>query len=141
MQRPRLASKLWRTLTLKAPTLPAADIVSPRPPTWLTAGQRAWDIGPKVISSVTSVTRPWTALGLVLALFSGLMSSAAGGDDKARGLEDKPRGGEVESRGSTNKSGDFEEKARASIEVEGNKRVDIATVRSYFHASSDGRFD
>jgi outer membrane protein insertion porin family len=71
---------------------------------------------------VTSVTRPWTTLGLVLGLMSGAMSSAlaAGGDDKAN---------------------DFEEKARATIGVEGNKRVDVATVRSYFHSSPEGRFD
>jgi len=73
-----------------------------------------------VISSVKSVVRPWTALGLVLGLLSGLSSSAAAGEEKTR---------------------DFEEKARASIAVEGNKRVDIATVGSYFHASPDGRFD
>ena len=71
-----------------------------------------------VISSVTSVARSWTALGLVLALL--LMSSAVAGEEK---------------------TGDVEEKARASITVEGNKRVDVATVRSYFHASPDGRFD
>jgi outer membrane protein insertion porin family len=47
-----------------------------------------------------------------------------------------------------NKSSDYEEKARAvdvkardGIDVEGNKRVDAATVRSYFHASPDGRLD
>src|ERR1700751_1399360 len=39
------------------------------------------------------------------------------------------------------KSSDYEEKGRALVDVEGNKRVDVATVRSYFHASSDGRFD
>jgi outer membrane protein insertion porin family len=61
-----------------------------------------------------------TVLGLVLVLASGLVSSAAAGDRKAS---------------------DFEEKARALIAVDGNKRVDVATVRSYFHASSDGRFD
>lgn len=31
--------------------------------------------------------------------------------------------------------------AHESIEVEGNRRVDAATVRSYFHAAADGRFD
>jgi outer membrane protein insertion porin family len=61
-----------------------------------------------------------TALGLVLALTPGLVSSAKAGDQKAS---------------------DFEEKARATIAVDGNKRVDVATVRSYFHASPDGRFD
>ena len=69
---------------------------------------------------MTSVTRLLTALGLVLALTPGLVSSAKAGDQKAS---------------------DFEEKARATIAVDGNKRVDVATVRSYFHASPDGRFD
>ena len=32
-------------------------------------------------------------------------------------------------------------KARDVIEVEGNRRVDAATVRSYFHAAPDGHFD
>jgi outer membrane protein insertion porin family len=31
--------------------------------------------------------------------------------------------------------------ARETITVEGNRRIDADTVRSYFHASSDGRFD
>ena len=31
--------------------------------------------------------------------------------------------------------------ARETITVEGNRRVDADTVRSYFHAASDGRFD
>src|SRR5580704_15076490 len=120
MAGPCLASKLWRPLTLKATSLPAADIVSPRPPTSIEAGQWARDIEPSMISSVISrsVTRSWTALGLVLALL--LMSSAVAGEEK---------------------TGDVDEKARASITVEGNKRVDVATVRSYFHASPDGRFD
>lgn len=45
------------------------------------------------------------------------------------------------SRAEDTKPSDFEEKARALVTVEGNKRVDVATVRSYFHASPDGRFD
>jgi outer membrane protein insertion porin family len=68
--------------------------------------------------------RPWTALGLVfgltISMALGVASSRAAGDSK---------------------SSDFEEKARAEVTVEGNKRVDVATVRSYFHPSSDGRFD
>src|SRR6201999_2207880 len=28
-----------------------------------------------------------------------------------------------------------------TITVEGNRRIDAETVRSYFHASSDGRYD
>ena len=31
--------------------------------------------------------------------------------------------------------------ARAKIDVEGNRRIDAETVRSYFHAAPDGRFD
>jgi outer membrane protein insertion porin family len=31
--------------------------------------------------------------------------------------------------------------ARASIDVQGNRRIDAETVRSYFHAAPDGRFD
>ena len=31
--------------------------------------------------------------------------------------------------------------AHPAITVEGNRRIDAATVRSYFHASADGRFD
>lgn len=58
-------------------------------------------------------------MGLILGLMSGVMSSAS----------------------AAAATGDFEEKARAEITVEGNKRVDAATVRSYFHASPDGRFD
>jgi outer membrane protein insertion porin family len=73
---------------------------------------------------VTSVTRSWAALGLVLgfamSVTLGVASSRAAGDKK---------------------STDFEEKARAQVTVEGNKRVDAATVRSYFHPAPDGRFD
>ncbi|HET7885254.1 MAG TPA: outer membrane protein assembly factor BamA [Bradyrhizobium sp.] len=60
------------------------------------------------------------ALGLAAGLWSGATISAIAGDEK---------------------SGDYEERGRASVDVEGNKRVDVATVRSYFHASPDGRFD
>ena len=49
--------------------------------------------------------------------------------------------GAAYSRAEEAKTSDFEEKARALVTVEGNKRVDVATVRSYFHASPDGRFD
>ena len=49
--------------------------------------------------------------------------------------------GAASSRAEDTKTSDFEDKARALVTVEGNKRVDVATVRSYFHASADGRFD
>ena len=31
--------------------------------------------------------------------------------------------------------------ARETIDVQGNRRIDAETVRSYFHAAPDGRFD
>ncbi len=36
---------------------------------------------------------------------------------------------------------DIEAKARELVTVQGNRRIDIATVRSYFHPTSDGLFD
>jgi outer membrane protein insertion porin family len=36
---------------------------------------------------------------------------------------------------------DVEARARETITVQGNLRIDAETVRSYFHANSDGRFD
>jgi outer membrane protein insertion porin family len=64
---------------------------------------------------------PLKALGLGFGLALTLLSSAQAiaGDD-AR---------------------DADVNTREAIEVEGNKRVDVATVRSYFKANADGRFD
>jgi outer membrane protein insertion porin family len=36
---------------------------------------------------------------------------------------------------------DIEAKARELVTVQGNRRIDVATVRSYFHPTADGRFD
>src|ERR1700722_463519 len=36
---------------------------------------------------------------------------------------------------------DIEVHARDAITVQGNRRIDAETVRSYFHTTSDGRFD
>jgi outer membrane protein insertion porin family len=36
---------------------------------------------------------------------------------------------------------DVEAKARELVTVQGNRRIDVATVRSYFHPTADGRFD
>jgi outer membrane protein insertion porin family len=36
---------------------------------------------------------------------------------------------------------DINAQARGAITVQGNRRIDADTVRSYFHAASDGRFD
>jgi len=57
---------------------------------------------------------------VVLALCSALAAEAADVEAKAR---------------------DGDAKARAGITVQGNLRIDADTVRSYFHANSDGRFD
>ena len=97
-----------------------------------------------MISIVTSGVRSWTAQGFVwgfglafaLALAISVTSGAAFSQEKSSQEKSSQ-----EKSSQENKSSDFEEKARASIEVEGNKRVDIATVRSYFHASPDGHFD
>ena len=64
---------------------------------------------------------------MTATLVAGLNLAPAADDGKPPALE--------------NKSSDYEEKARALVDVEGNKRVDVATVRSYFHASPDGRLD
>jgi len=57
---------------------------------------------------------------VVLALCSALAAEAADVEAKAR---------------------DGDAKARAGITVQGNLRIDADTVRSYFHPTSDGRFD
>jgi outer membrane protein insertion porin family len=36
---------------------------------------------------------------------------------------------------------DIEAKAREAVTVQGNRRIDVATVRSYFHPTADGHFD
>jgi outer membrane protein insertion porin family len=36
---------------------------------------------------------------------------------------------------------DVEVKAREAVTVQGNRRIDVATVRSYFHPTAEGRFD
>jgi len=55
---------------------------------------------------------------------------------RAQGIASEPTAGRVDA-----KSRDGDAKTRAAIEVEGNRRVDAETVRSYFHAAADGRFD
>ena len=54
----------------------------------------------------------------------------------AQGIPSETVAGRVDA-----KTRDGEIKARAGIQVEGNRRVDAETVRSYFHATADGRFD
>ena len=66
------------------------------------------------------------ALSLAAGLWSGAGAPAA--------AEDTPVA-------SASKTTDYEERGRALVDVQGNKRVDATTVRSYFHASPDGRLD
>jgi outer membrane protein insertion porin family len=46
-----------------------------------------------------------------------------------------------ETRGADAKARDGDAKTRDAVAVEGNRRIDTDTVRSYFHAAPDGRFD
>jgi outer membrane protein insertion porin family len=78
--------------------------------------------------------KPLNALGLVLSLALSLLSTQAFGDDKAGEADVKARDGDV-------KTHDADEKARETVSVEGNKRVDVATVRSYFKANAEGNLD
>jgi outer membrane protein insertion porin family len=48
---------------------------------------------------------------------------------------------DVKTRDADVKTRDADVKTRDGIDVEGNRRVDVATVRSYFHTAPDGRFD
>ncbi len=59
--------------------------------------------------------RPTAAAALLLAALALISAHAAAAETSAR--------------------------AREVIEVEGNRRIDVETVRSYFHAASDGRYD
>jgi len=59
--------------------------------------------------------RPTAAAALLLAALAAISADAAAAETSAR--------------------------AREAIEVEGNRRIDAETVRSYFHAAPDGRYD
>jgi outer membrane protein insertion porin family len=72
--------------------------------------------------------------GLAVSVALGAASSQAAGDDQAHGSDSKAHGSDDRPRASDNKADD-------TIVVEGNKRVEAATVRSYFKASANGRFD
>jgi outer membrane protein insertion porin family len=72
-----------------------------------------------------------------LALFSAQASAAETAreaDAKSRDVDAKRR--DVDARGH-----DADARGRDAITVEGNRRIDVETVRSYFHAAADGRFD
>jgi outer membrane protein insertion porin family len=70
--------------------------------------------------------RPWQwcaiAGALFLAALAGISAPVIAGDDAMQ-------------------THDLDAKTRESIAVEGNRRIDAETVRSFFHAAPDGRFD
>jgi outer membrane protein insertion porin family len=68
-------------------------------------------------------------LGLI-AVTTAATDAAA----QARDVDVKTRDGDAKPR-------DVDAKPRDGITVEGNRRIDAETVRSYFHATPDGRFD
>jgi outer membrane protein insertion porin family len=72
-----------------------------------------------------------------LTLFSA-QAIAAEMPAQARQLDAKTRDGDAKTRDG---DGDGDVKARDAIEIEGNRRIDAETVRSYFHAAADGHFD
>jgi outer membrane protein insertion porin family len=100
------------------------DIVSPRAGNSIAAGQTAGRRD--VIKQCRTAGRRcgrWIAMGALLVAAAGPISSpvhAAEAGAQAR---------------------DADAKARDAIDVQGNRRVDAETVRSYFHAAPDGRFD
>lgn len=78
----------------------------------------------------------WSRAAAALG-FAALLLSAApvlADDVQARDRDEKAGAVDVKAR-------DADVKARAAIDVEGNKRVEAATVRSYFNANPDGRID
>jgi outer membrane protein insertion porin family len=68
-----------------------------------------------------------------LMLFSA-PSLAAEAAAQSQDVDAKAREGDAKTR-------DDDTKTRDGITVQGNRRIDAETVRSYFHATSDGRFD
>jgi len=65
-----------------------------------------------------------------LALFSAQASAA----ETTREADAKRRDADAKGR-------DADARGRDAITVEGNRRIDVETVRSYFHAAADGHFD
>src|ERR1700733_11842419 len=65
------------------------------------------------------------ALGVAPAVAAEAAAQEA--DAKARDIDAKAR--------------DVDAKAREAITIQGNRRIDADTVRSYFHPTTDGRFD
>jgi outer membrane protein insertion porin family len=100
------------------------DILSPRAGNSIAAGQMT-DRREVIRQGRTAGRRcgRWIATGALLLAMAGLISApalAAEAGTQAR---------------------DADAKARDAIDVQGNRRIDAETVRSYFHAGPDGRLD
>jgi outer membrane protein insertion porin family len=100
------------------------DILSPRAGNSIAAGQMT-DRRDVIRQGRTAGRRcgRWIAAGVLLVAMAGLISApalAAEAGTQAR---------------------DADAKARDAIDVQGNRRIDAETVRSYFHAAPDGRLD
>jgi len=100
------------------------DILSPRAGNSIAAGQMT-DRRDVIRQGRTAGRRcgRWIATGALLLAMAGLISApalAAEAGTQAR---------------------DADAKARDAIDVQGNRRIDAETVRSYFHAGPDGRLD
>jgi len=72
----------------------------------------------------------WQIAGALLAAALGLIAVPAIADEASAPIGDIAA-----------KARDVDAKARDTIDVQGNRRIDVDTVRSYFHAAPDGRFD
>src|ERR1700720_2371132 len=73
--------------------------------------------------------QPVAAAALLMAALGPISAPAIAADS------------EVQARQTDAKTRDVDAKTRDVIDVQGNRRIDAETVRSYFHATSDGRFD
>ena len=94
------------------------DIVSPRPRTSITQGQVGYRQG--VMSPLSRQCRRLSVTGALWVALA-LCSAPAFAAEAA--------------------APDVEAKAREAVTIQGNRRIDTDTVRSYFHPASDGRFD
>src|SRR6202158_3996646 len=103
--------------TLKPATDLVPDILLPRPANWIAAGQMAdrRDVIRDCRTPSRRCRRSRAAVTLLVAAL-GLFSAPALATEAGA-------------------------QARDAITVQGNRRIDTETVRSYFHAAPDGRFD
>jgi outer membrane protein insertion porin family len=107
------------------------DIVSPRAGNSIAAGEMT--DRRDVIRQCRALGRRcgrWIAAGALLAAATGPIFAPALAADAGAQVRDADA-----------KARDVDAKARDSIDVQGNRRIDAETVRSYFHAAPDGRFD